>query len=247
MQLRANVVNMMRKMSGGELGKLLLKDVIAGLGGGSRAYTIEDFDAVVHRLDWRNRREYLKYTEMVDHISTRLMYGWWLCSVIEKFTLRFDCILCITRLFHTYRMASLGLTCQRLSYAISDDEWRDPGEEEILLRDLSQKLEETSLEDREGVAELHNTLMDFVKQYLTFDQIMKSLAEMVEIPELASIVESPVHYVEQLSQSIKSELEILPPDSPYRELLPEIDISGLEPDMAEVESYISDNAEFLKA
>ena len=93
MKLRANVANMMRKMSGGDLGKLLLKDVIAGLGGGSRAYSLADFDAVVHGLDWRNRREYIRYIEIVEHISTRLMYGWWLCSAIEAATLRFDCIL----------------------------------------------------------------------------------------------------------------------------------------------------------
>lgn len=244
--MEKRVKNVMKKMTGTDLGKLLLKDAIAGWAGGSRAYTTADIDAVVHKLDWRNRREYLKYADLVSHISSRMLYGWWLCSVIEKTTLRFDCILCITRLFHTYKMASLSLTYQRLSYGTSGD-WRDPGEDEILLRDLSERLKEIVPENREGVGDLHDMLMAFVQHYLTLEKIMRSLAEMLDMPEIASLVESPIHHVEELSQDIRSELETLPPDSPYRELLPEIDISSLEPDTVEVESYISDTAEFLKA
>lgn len=41
------VKNLMSKMSGGDLGKLFMKDVIGELGGESRAYSPEDFDAVL--------------------------------------------------------------------------------------------------------------------------------------------------------------------------------------------------------
>lgn len=247
MQLRTDIVNMMRKMSGTDLGKLLLKDVIAGLGGGTRAYSLADFDAVVHGLDWRNRREYLKYSDLVSHISSRMLYGWWLCSVIEKTTLKFDVMWWMMKFCKTYEIASRGLTCQRLSYGTSCGEWRDPDEEEILLRDRSKQLRESFLENREGIGELHNTLITFVKHYLTFDKIMRSLAEMIDMPEIASIVKSPLHHVEELKQQIEKELATLPENSPYRELLPDIDISSLEPDMAEIESYISDTAELLRA
>jgi len=245
--MEKRIKNLMDNMSGRDLGRLFMKDEIAALGGDSRVYSAEDFDAVFKKLDWPNRNEYTRYRNLLSHISTRMLYGWWLCNVIEKVTLKFDCILCITRLFHAFKMASLSLTFQRLSYGTPEGDWRDPGEDEILLRDLSEQLKGSVPETREGIEELHNTLMAFAKEFLTFDAKMKALAEMLDMPEIASIVESPIHYVEKLKQDIESELATLPPNSPYRELLPEIDVSSLEPDTAEVENYISDTAKFLKA
>lgn len=245
--MEKRVKNIMSNMSGGDLGRLFVQDAISQMGGESRAYSAEDFDAVFQKLDWRNKNEYMNYTSLLRLIISEFLYGWWLCSAIEAVTLRLDVIIWIMRFNFARETIGESLLLQRLEYAASGGEWIDPSEDETLYREASRQLMETFLESKKDIAKLGDTLVSRVKQYLTFDKTMRVLSEMVGIPELATIIESPLHHVDALIQDIERELENLPPDSPCRKVIPDIDISTLEPDQAEVESHISQVTKLLKA
>jgi len=237
--MRTDITSMMSKMSGKDLGRLFLKDCVTGLANGENAYSVEDFEAISHKLDSLNAREFNRYADIFRFIYGLTMTSWWVSSVIEIICLKFRVICELARRWEIYGAAADLMLCQRLFH---DDEWVDPDESETLLRDQGKGLSEVILYNKVGYETLHNALTSYLKRYLSMEKALSLFAERLEIPELASVVISPLKHVKDL----KEQLDGLSEDSPYLEIFPDIDAESLEPDPEDVERFMSPIIKWLK-
>ena len=239
--MEKRVKRLMANMSGADLGKLVLKDVVGALAGHGNVYTKEELQAVINKLDGKDAREYSRYSDIMSHIHTLTLMYWWVCKIIENITLKLDIVQDSIRFCTTSEAASQALLFQRISMAEPTDP--DPDSSEIEFRNTARKLSENILQNKEQLAGLHSDLEGFATASLSLETVLRSLAEMLELPELVSIAESPLQHVDELLQRIRAEL---PEGSPYREIFPDIDTAALEPDETDVKLYMSRILELLK-
>lgn len=239
--MEKRVKKLMSNMSGGDLGKLVLKDMVGVLAGQRNAYTTEQLEVAINKLRGKDARDYSRYYDIISHIHQLTLMYWWLCKVIENITLKMDIIQDLIRFRNTSEVASQALLLQRLSMKEPTDP--DPNSFEVEFRNTARKLSEDILQNKDQLAEIHRDLEVFATASLSFETAIRSLAEMLEMPELASIVERPLDHVDELLQRIRDEL---PEGSPYREIFPNIDTGALKPDETEVKQFMSRIPELLK-
>ncbi len=97
----------------------------------------------------------------------------------------------------------------------------------------SNELQQLLLGRKADMEVIYDSLGSMIRMHRETSAAMKTIAEKMQTPEIASIPHDPMDYVERLNESLR-ELE-----DPYRDVFPEIDLDSLEPDQEEIDNWVT--------
>ncbi len=231
--MKSKLTTAMGKMNGRELGMLFFRDMVGLLTEGTEAYTLDEFTSLLTKADHRNRTEFLKYQIASSQLAQLSYIGWWTSALIRKNVLAIEALLGYVTLACVGHAVSKMVMLERLRHDLAHDDADAPWESEIVLREGADTIQKALLGRKADMEETYNCLNEFIKIHLAIAGAMAKLADVMDIPEIASIPNNPIVHVESLNKSIR-DLE-----DPYREIFPEIDIDSLKPSQSDIDEWVT--------
>jgi hypothetical protein len=195
---------------------------------GNGVYTVDEFASLINKTDRSNVSEFRKYQAASSQLFHLITISRWVSALIREYVLRIQVAISCATLSCMGDAASKLMVAERLSHGIYD-----PWESEDFLREQAGTLRESLLGSKADVAEIYTNLSDFIRMHLAIKEAMASLAEIMQLPEIASTPNNPMVYVKELNKSL-AKLE-----SPYCDIFSEIDVSSLEPSQADIDEWVT--------
>jgi len=219
-----DVLDIMSKLTGVELGKLIMKDTIGTLTGISRTYSEHDFEIVINKLDWSEKKDYLNYTHLCNYLMVYCLFYLNIVDKIEKKYLVFQTLSLFIIFVEKLNIARQLCTHDRIARGMKhkEGEFDDPGNSEVLLRDTVKELSDFVMDSKDDISEIYSSLKDWIIQYFSFRDLLKELSERLGLPELARVVSDTLSNIEAMNKQVDD----LPEQ--YKGLFQKIDIGELE-------------------
>jgi len=187
--MKSKLRTAMSKMSVRDLGRLYLKDAVALLVDGTAAYTTDEFSSALSRMDDRRRSmcQFMEYRHAASQLCLLTVFSRWVSTAIHEGILRIEAMMGYVSLSGVSYAASQLMVIERLSLDI-----HDPWDSEVILKEHSADVKEAILARKADIAEACSDLNTLIRMHLTITQAMVSLAEMLQMPEIASIPNNPM-------------------------------------------------------
>jgi len=214
-----DVLVIMGKLDGVELGKLFLRDTIGIFSGIKRVYSENDFDIAVRKQERTKQVKFFQYVHFSECISLRVYCYWIAIDGINELLHKLDGFQSVIVFTKFSDSISKVLTCDRLIHNFGDV----PGDIEKLLRDKSTELCDKLLETKEAIAKIYSNLKEYLILYFSCRDLLQGLSDKLSLPELGAVLsDDTLSNIEAINSWIDG-LEM-----PYRELFQKVDIGLTE-------------------